>query len=67
LRNDELRQTKLGASNQTGGNGDRNRVYMGEKRNEYTVVVGKTEGNRWLEKPRQRWKYNIKMNFKQIG
>jgi hypothetical protein len=40
---------------------------MGEKRNEYTVVLEKTEGNRKLGRPRQRWKYNIEMDFKQIG
>ena len=67
FHNDELRQTKFRAPNQTGGNGERNTLYWGGKGNEYTVVVGKTEGNRRLERPRQRWKYNIKMNFKQIG
>jgi hypothetical protein len=67
LHSDELHQTTLGVPNQTVGNGVRYRVYMGEKRNEYKVLVGKTEEIRRLERPRQGWKDNIKMNFKPIG
>jgi hypothetical protein len=28
---------------------------MGEKRNEYRLLVGKPEGKRTLERPRRRW------------
>jgi hypothetical protein len=34
---------------------------MGEKRNAYRALVGKSEGKRPLGRPRLRWKYNIKM------
>jgi hypothetical protein len=40
---------------------------MGEKRNEYMILVGKTEGKRPLGKPRRRWVDNIKMDFRGIG
>jgi hypothetical protein len=43
FHNDESRQTKFRAPNQTGGNGERKRVYGGGKRNKYTVLEGKTE------------------------
>jgi hypothetical protein len=32
---------------------------VGEKRNAYTVLVGKPVGKRQLEKPRCRWEDNI--------
>jgi hypothetical protein len=34
---------------------------MGEKRNEYRLLVGKPEGKRPLGRPRRRWRDNIKM------
>jgi hypothetical protein len=37
---------------------------MGEKRSAYRISVGKPEENRLLGRPRRRWMYNIKMNFK---
>jgi hypothetical protein len=36
---------------------------MGEKRNVYTLLVGKPEGKRPLERPRRNWIDNIKINF----
>ena len=33
-----------------------------EKRDTYLVLVGKHEGRRQLERPRRRWKNNIKTN-----
>jgi hypothetical protein len=40
---------------------------MGEKRNEYRILVGKPEGKRPLRKPRRRWVDNIKMDLRAIG
>jgi hypothetical protein len=40
---------------------------MGEKRNAYRILVGKPEGNRSPEKPRRRWKDNIKMDLREVG
>jgi hypothetical protein len=40
---------------------------MGEKRNAYSVVVGKSEGKRPLGRPRHRWVDNIKMDLREIG
>jgi hypothetical protein len=40
---------------------------MGEKRNVYRLLVGKPEGKRQLEKPRRRWRDNIKMDLLEIG
>jgi hypothetical protein len=37
---------------------------MGEKRNAYTILVGKPEGKRLLGTPRRRWVDNIKMDLK---
>jgi len=39
---------------------------MGEKRGEYRVLVGKTEGRRPFGRPRHRWKDNIKMDIKEV-
>jgi hypothetical protein len=36
---------------------------MGERRGAYRVLVGKPEGRRPLERPRRRWKDNIKMDL----
>jgi hypothetical protein len=34
------------------------------KRNAYRILVGKSEGNRPLGRPRRRWVNNIKMDLK---
>jgi hypothetical protein len=39
----------------------------GEKRNAYTILVGKTERKRALVRPRRRWVDNIKMDLREIG
>jgi hypothetical protein len=36
---------------------------IGERRSAHSVLVGKPEGRRLLERPRRRWEDNIKMNF----
>jgi hypothetical protein len=38
----------------------------GEKRNVYTLLVGKREGKRSLGRPRCRWVNNIKMDLREI-
>jgi hypothetical protein len=40
---------------------------MGEGRNVYSVLVGKPEGKRPLERPRRRWEDGIKMDLREIG
>jgi hypothetical protein len=40
---------------------------MGDKRNTYRILVGKTDGKRSLGKPRSRWVDNIKMDLREIG
>jgi hypothetical protein len=40
---------------------------MGEKRNEYRLLVGKSEGKRPLGKPRRRWVDNIRMDLGEVG
>jgi hypothetical protein len=40
---------------------------MGEGRGMYRVLVGKPEGKRPLERPRDRWEDNIKMVLQQVG
>jgi hypothetical protein len=40
---------------------------MGEKRNAYTILMGKPEGTRPLGRPRHRWVHNIKMDLRKIG
>ena len=39
----------------------------GERRCVYRVLVGKTEGNRPLGRPRRRWVNNIKMDLQEMG
>ena len=40
---------------------------MGESRSVYRILVGKPEGKRPLERPRRRWKDNIKMDRQEVG
>jgi hypothetical protein len=40
---------------------------MGEKRNPYRILVGKSEGKRPLGRPRRRWVGNIKIDLREIG
>ncbi|PNF27019.1 hypothetical protein B7P43_G11925, partial [Cryptotermes secundus] len=39
---------------------------MGERRNAYKTLVGKSEGRRPLGRPRRRWMDNIKMDLREI-
>jgi len=39
----------------------------GEGRGVYRDLVGKSEGKRPLERPRHRWKDNIKLDLRDIG
>jgi transposase len=40
---------------------------MGEGRVVYMVLVGRSEGNRPLGRPRRRWEDTIKMNISETG
>jgi hypothetical protein len=40
---------------------------MGEKRNEYRILVGNPERKRPLGRPRRRWVKSIKMDLREIG
>jgi hypothetical protein len=40
---------------------------MGERRNAYSILVGKPEGKRPLGRPRRRWVNNIKMDLREVG
>ncbi|KAJ4429378.1 hypothetical protein ANN_21535 [Periplaneta americana] len=40
---------------------------MGESRNAYRVLVGRSEGKRPLGRSRRRWKDNIKMDLREVG
>ena len=40
---------------------------MGERRDVYSVLVGKPEGKRPLWIPRRRWEDNIKMDLQEVG
>jgi hypothetical protein len=40
---------------------------IGEKRNAYRILVGKSEGRRPLGRPRSRWVDNIRMDLGEIG
>jgi hypothetical protein len=35
--------------------------------NAYKILVGKPEGKRPLGRSRSRWKYNIKMDLRELG
>jgi hypothetical protein len=39
---------------------------MGEKRNAYRLLVGKSEGRRPLGRPRGRWVDNIRMDLVEV-
>jgi hypothetical protein len=39
----------------------------GEKRSAYRILVGKSEGNRPIGRPRLRWEDNVKMDLREIG
>jgi hypothetical protein len=40
---------------------------MGEKRNEYSLLVGEPDVKRLIGRPRRRWIYNIKMELLEKG
>jgi hypothetical protein len=40
---------------------------MGEKRNAYRLLVGKSEGKRPLGRPSRRWMDNIRMDLREMG
>jgi hypothetical protein len=40
---------------------------MQEKRNAYTILVGKLEGKSPLGRPRHKWEDNIKINLRERG
>jgi hypothetical protein len=40
---------------------------VGEGRGVYRVLVGNPEGKRPLERPRNRWEDNIKLDLRDIG
>jgi hypothetical protein len=42
-------------------------VRMGEKKNAYTILVGKPEGKRPLGRQRRRWVDNINIDVREIG
>ena len=40
---------------------------MGERRDVYSVLVGKPKGKRPLGRPKRRWEDNIKMDLQEMG
>jgi len=41
-------------------------AYIMEKRNAYSVLAGKPEGKKLLQRPQHRWESNIKMDLTEI-
>ena len=41
-------------------------VRMGERKDVYTILVGKPEGKRQLGRPKRRLEDNIKMDFQEV-
>jgi hypothetical protein len=41
-------------------------AHRGAERCAYRVLVGKPEGRRPLERPRNRWEENIKIDFQEV-
>jgi len=41
--------------------------HMGEMRNVNKILVGKSEGEKPLRKPKHKWEYIIRMNLREIG
>ena len=46
---------------------DRHVARMGVRRGPYRVLVGKTEGERPLGRPRRRWEDDIKLYLQEAG
>ncbi|KAJ4441541.1 hypothetical protein ANN_11397 [Periplaneta americana] len=42
-------------------------AHMGESRNAYSVLVGRSKGIRPLGRKRRRWEDNIKMDLRKVG
>jgi hypothetical protein len=42
-------------------------AHMGNVRNAYSILVGKSEGKRPLGRTSSRWEGNIRMNLREIG
>jgi hypothetical protein len=40
---------------------------MGAKINTYSILMGKPEGKRPLERPRSKWVDSIKMDLREVG
>lgn len=40
---------------------------MGDRRNSYRLLLGKSEGKRPSRRPRPKGDYNIKINVKEVG
>jgi hypothetical protein len=40
---------------------------MGERRDAYRALVGKSVGRRPLGRPKRRWEDNIKMDLREVG
>jgi hypothetical protein len=40
---------------------------LGEFRNAYNILVGKSEDKSPFRGPRRRWEYNIRMHLREIG
>jgi hypothetical protein len=62
-----LHQILLGGSNNAKLDGQACSIHIGDIRNSYKILVGNPEGMRTYERPKFRWEYTIKMEFKKIG